>query len=248
MKREDIRRKNARALAESVGGIAEFGRKTEMETSQVSQIIGKNPTKNIGNLIAARIEKAFELPEGALDAAAAPLLTVVKNDPPVPSLAPDLSIFGDVERVSVGNPNQNVIPVRLVNLRVQAGYPMFEADPVYDEESTIDLPRQWVEENHLIPNCLLAIKVKGPSMEPMIYEGEKIIINIADQKLVSGQVYAVNFQGSALVKQMVYKNKEWWLYSFNHDDEFRPVMARGGEFNVVGKLVAQPFRSLIGKL
>ena len=67
MTREDQRRENARVLAAHVGGLAEFGRKMGMENSQVSQIIGKTPSKNIGNNIARRIEVAFGLPENALD-------------------------------------------------------------------------------------------------------------------------------------------------------------------------------------
>lgn len=67
MKREDARRESARALAAKVGGLAEFGRKTGMENSQVSQIIGKTPTKNIGNIVAKRIEDAFGLESGWLD-------------------------------------------------------------------------------------------------------------------------------------------------------------------------------------
>ncbi|MQA39010.1 hypothetical protein [Rugamonas aquatica] len=69
MTREDIRRENARALAHSVGGPTDFGRMLEMDASQVSQIIGKNPKKNIGNSIAKRIETAFSKPGGWLDVA-----------------------------------------------------------------------------------------------------------------------------------------------------------------------------------
>jgi hypothetical protein len=68
MTREELRRKNAKALADLIGGLAEFGRKVEMSDSQVSQIIGRTPKKNIGNKIAPRIEDAFELPRGWLDA------------------------------------------------------------------------------------------------------------------------------------------------------------------------------------
>jgi len=67
MTREIVRRENARALAAKIGGPAEFARKTEMSDSQVSQIIGKTPKKNIGNIIAKRIEDAFGLPCGWLD-------------------------------------------------------------------------------------------------------------------------------------------------------------------------------------
>lgn len=67
MSREDYRRENARDLARQAGGQAEFGRKLGMNDSQVSQIIGKNPKKNIGNSISKRIEIAFGKPAGWLD-------------------------------------------------------------------------------------------------------------------------------------------------------------------------------------
>jgi plasmid maintenance system antidote protein VapI len=67
MTREEIRRENARRLATDNGGLAEFGRILGMEPSQVSQLIGKNPHKNIGNSIAKRVEQAYGKPEGWLD-------------------------------------------------------------------------------------------------------------------------------------------------------------------------------------
>lgn len=67
MKREDIRRENAKALAAEVGSPAEFARKVGMENVQVSHIIGRNPIRNIGNAIAARIEDAFAKERGWLD-------------------------------------------------------------------------------------------------------------------------------------------------------------------------------------
>lgn len=67
MTREDIRRENARVLAEQIGGLAAFARATEMTNSQVSQLIGKRPIKNIGPAIAPRIEDAFGKERGWLD-------------------------------------------------------------------------------------------------------------------------------------------------------------------------------------
>lgn len=67
MTREELRRENARKLASGKGGKADFARLVSMEPSQVSQLIGPSPTKNIGNSIARRIERAYQLPEGWLD-------------------------------------------------------------------------------------------------------------------------------------------------------------------------------------
>lgn len=67
MRSSDIRRQNARNLAEDIGGSAELARRISMSDSQVSQLIGENPVKNIGQIIARRIEEAFNKPEGWLD-------------------------------------------------------------------------------------------------------------------------------------------------------------------------------------
>jgi plasmid maintenance system antidote protein VapI len=61
----EIRLSNARALSKS--GPAEFARTIESTTQQVNQFMGPNPTRNIGNAIARRIEKAFDKPTGWLD-------------------------------------------------------------------------------------------------------------------------------------------------------------------------------------
>lgn len=63
----DIRRRNARSLSEVAGSSAEFARRIEMSDSHVSQLIGENPTKNIGNKIARRMEAAFDKQEGWMD-------------------------------------------------------------------------------------------------------------------------------------------------------------------------------------
>ena len=62
-----IRLINLRALIKKAGGPAEAARKLDMDDSQLSQIAGKNPVRNIGATLARRIEKAFHRPEGWLD-------------------------------------------------------------------------------------------------------------------------------------------------------------------------------------
>lgn len=62
---KDIRRDNARSLA--TDGPAEFARAIESTTQQVNQTIGPNPTRNIGDLLARRIEAAYGKTIGWLD-------------------------------------------------------------------------------------------------------------------------------------------------------------------------------------
>jgi transcriptional regulator with XRE-family HTH domain len=70
---DKINLENARFLAKSLAspgaetGIAAFANKLDMSVSQASQLLGANPTKNIGRSMARRIENAFSLPAGWLD-------------------------------------------------------------------------------------------------------------------------------------------------------------------------------------
>lgn len=63
----DIRLANLRELIKKAGGPADAARKLDMDDSQLSQVAGKHPSRNIGTSLARRIEKAFRKPEGWLD-------------------------------------------------------------------------------------------------------------------------------------------------------------------------------------
>ena len=62
-----IRLDNLRELIKKAGGPSEAARKLDMDASQLSQIAGKHPIRNVGTTLARRIEKAFRKPEGWLD-------------------------------------------------------------------------------------------------------------------------------------------------------------------------------------
>lgn len=64
---DEIRRDNARKLRDSSGGNSFFSSLLDREPTQISRIIGKNPTKKIGDELARHMEKCFSLPPGWLD-------------------------------------------------------------------------------------------------------------------------------------------------------------------------------------
>jgi len=63
----NIRRENARELASQIGGHAELARRLGISDSQMNQTIGRNPSRNIGNNLARRIEQACGKEIGYLD-------------------------------------------------------------------------------------------------------------------------------------------------------------------------------------
>ena len=64
---KDVIRMNMRALSRECGGVTALSRQLGKSQSQISQLIGTSPTKNIGDRIASQMEKLFEKPSGWLD-------------------------------------------------------------------------------------------------------------------------------------------------------------------------------------
>lgn len=64
---DQIRTENARILRDSAGGNTAFAIRINREPTQVSRLIGINPTKKIGSTMARHIEECFELVTGWLD-------------------------------------------------------------------------------------------------------------------------------------------------------------------------------------
>ena len=65
---ERIRLQNLRKLIDEAGGPAKAARLLDMEPSQLSQISGRNPIRNIGKKLARKFETVFHKPEAWLDA------------------------------------------------------------------------------------------------------------------------------------------------------------------------------------
>lgn len=64
---KDIRRKNLRIIARAVGGITELSKLLNRSQSLLSHLIGKHPSKNIGDKFALIVETALNQPPGWLD-------------------------------------------------------------------------------------------------------------------------------------------------------------------------------------
>ena len=63
----DIRRENARRLAREAGSNAQLAREMGMSDSQMGQLIGENPTRNIGPNLARRLEAGRGKQTGWMD-------------------------------------------------------------------------------------------------------------------------------------------------------------------------------------
>lgn len=259
MSREEIRRENARRLANGLGGKSAFARLLQMEASQVSQIIGPNPKKNIGNSIARRIEQAHHLPEGWLDEEHPEFAAAKENNqtPPAPADDPNSAppsaeptaaertmeevlrlLPGAMPVRAVGEDDPSLTHIPKVKLRLSAGISGFDVEPERFDGSTTTVPTGWIERNNYNRQALIAIHVKGESMEPTLYEDDLVVVNTADVRPVDGVIYAINYEGEPVVKRLTRDAGQWWLTSDHADQrKFYRRICKGSDCIIVGRVV-----------
>jgi phage repressor protein C with HTH and peptisase S24 domain len=163
------------------------------------------------------------------------------------SSSPFVQYDGPIENarpVRIGDPDTVAIP--RVKLRLRAGVANFETEPDLDVDGNELVPRAIIESLGLDPVNLMAIKVRGTSMEPMMFEDDVVIIDKSSRSPINRELFAVNFDGEACIKQMLYRGNEWYLNSINPD--FGPVNVKSGQCSIVGRVVIQPTRVLTGRL
>lgn len=245
MDKFEIRRLNLASLmrARCNGSAAELAKKISREPSYVSRMLyeeGRASKKRIGEDMAEVIEQAFNLVKGSL--------SEMPSENDIPSEPPPLPYIGNASRVIVGGVAPDEVAIKRVVLTLQAGVMGFEATQEFEDGGTINIPLSFIEENDLVPQCLLAIKVRGDSMWPLLIDGDVVVVNIADTKPISGEIYAVNFNGEAVVKSLVYEGKEWYLTSLNKDPQYGRRVCRGGDCIIVGRIVRQEARTLMRRV
>ena len=140
--------------------------------------------------------------------------------------------------VAAEGDDDGFVQIPMVKLRLSAGITGYQAEPEQRDGGTLGMRRTWLERNQYHPSHLIAIYVKGESMEPSLYAGDIVVINTLDTQPVDGAVYAFNYEGEAVVKRLARDAGQWWLTSDNPDQRtYHRKLCQGGECLVIGRVV-----------
>lgn len=134
-----------------------------------------------------------------------------------------------------GDPGFVQIPK--VKLKLSAGIQGFQTEPEIYDGSTLSVHQNWIHRNGYSRENLIAIRVKGESMETTFYDNDLVIINTADKAMVDGQVYAFNYEGEAVIKRLIREGGQWYLSSDNQSPRYGRRGCRGAECIIIGKVV-----------
>jgi len=220
----EIRRENLRRW------VAEHGT-PQKEKSLFSQLKSNG---SFGERVARRLEEQYKMGAGYLDRPPGEPALAAANQATDPlQLVPGAK---RVRLVDAGDPS--LTQIMKVKLKVQAGITGFQVEPEHHDGETQGVPTRWVLKEGLSRDALLAITVRGESMEPALHEGDVIVVNTRDIKPVDGVVYVVNYEGEVVVKRMIRDAGMWWLTSDNADQrKYGRKLCKGAECIVIGKVI-----------
>ena len=137
---------------------------------------------------------------------------------------------------------QPTVPIRFVKLKLRAGATGVASEFEPDDGGIYEVPVAVIDLIGIEPQWLLAVRVKGNSMRPMMFDQEIVLVSRKNVQLINGLIYALNFDGEPLIKQLIQKGNEWYLHSFN--PEYGDVNVRSGQCDVIGEVVYQAGRSI----
>lgn len=227
---KELRLENLRALVAEFKTAEAVAQRAETNAMYLSQILNgaKSSTGNargVGDKLARKLEQGCGKEEGWMDRphGVEALIDSIPGARPVRAVPPD---------------DPSLTPIMKVKLTVQAGITGFQVEPEQYDGETQGVPTRWVLKEGLSRDSLLAITVRGESMEPALYEGDVIVVNTRDIKPVDGAVYVVNYEGEVVVKRLIRDAGMWWLTSDNADQrKFGRKLCKGAECILIGKVI-----------
>ena len=71
-----------------------------------------------------------------------------------------------------------------------------------DSGSKASYRMEWFTRERMNPNHCIRVKVKGDSMEPLLFNGDVVLINLDETEITDGCVYAVRWENSLYIKRL----------------------------------------------
>jgi len=105
------------------------------------------------------------------------------------------------------------VRIRKVALRPSAKPAEFAAYPDEEIGDEFYIGRGWLKRCGYDGQMLLAFAMAGESMEPGLYAGDILIVNLADKELSDGNVFVFAYEGAVLIRRLVRDAGSWWLCS-----------------------------------
>lgn len=173
-----------------------------------------------------------------------------KSRPSVEKLPVLASVLGtSVEYLLSGAPfiegadteinSEDYLSVRRVRFVLSAGTSGYTVEYDNDDALPLFFRREWFQKRGYKPELLVAVKVRGSSMEPGLFEGDTVVINLGDSGPIDGEVFALNFEGECVIKRLKRDAGHWWLASDNSDKRRYPDKRCDERVTILGRIITK---------
>ena len=140
-----------------------------------------------------------------------------------------------VEPIEPGN---EFVPIRKVKIKPNAGITGYAIEVPEEDGRPVFYRADWIREKRYNPEKLVAMVVSGRSMEPSLYDGDLIVINLDDTEPREGEVYVLNLEGEIVVKRLRRERGQWIATSDNQDKRRYPDKPIDSEHaKIIGRVV-----------
>jgi len=214
---------------------AEFARKHHLNPSYMGQHIAG--TRPISRSYALAYARAFGVPISEIS----------------PRIAQEVANLADGELLEQERTSYNIhavdddeelgdewvrIPVSAIAFSAGPGYlPNYE---VVDDEAVVTYRRDWFQKNRINPKRVRRFRVVGDSMEPFVFAGDSILVNLDETNIVDGKVYAIRYGDDLRVKILSRRlDGMLTLRSFNSEkyrDEEVTATVAAEQISVIGRV------------
>lgn len=210
----EIRRENLRRW------VAEHGTPAK-EKSLFSQL---KTTGSFGERVARRLEQQYKMGAGYLDAPPKFLVSspdddgggarevvelirevvreqgVAKEKRQAPRAQPQIHSPVIVVDPDDGVPDDVVlVPESRIAFSAGDGNIFYE---LVDDEEPFPYQRSFFQKNGINPDRVRRFRVSGDSMEPLLYAGDKILVNEDEREVIDGRLYALRYRDQLRVKYL----------------------------------------------
>ena len=190
----------------------ECAQKWATSPSVLSQVLSKKPVRNLGDVLARRIEAAENLPRGYLDN--------VRHGPSAQAATAhaelkDMVLWDDSTPV---DDNEVCVPfLREIELAAGSGRFAIEQAP----HRFLRFGKSELRHNAVQFSNARCVSVRGNSMLPVLRDGATVAINTGVNhfgQVIDGDLYAIDHNGLLRVKQLYRLPSGIRIRSFNRDE------------------------------
>jgi phage repressor protein C with HTH and peptisase S24 domain len=132
---------------------------------------------------------------------------------------------------------ETTIAIKRAEFKLSAGISGYSIEYIDGEKSPISFRKDWLDRKGYIASKLVAVNVRGSSMEPSLYDDDLVVINTADTKHIDTEVYAFNYDGELVIKRLMRENGNWYMSSDNTDKRKYPNRICSEDSFVIGRII-----------